>query len=108
LCGDFNFCSTWPEENQNIPPDFRDLWPILHPNEPGWTEDTAINIMRYEMKHSHKQVRFDRVLLFASEPVNNRFVPEFMELVGTEHIPNNGAVWPSDHFGLFTRFVIRS
>jgi hypothetical protein len=106
LCGDFNFCSTWPEENQNIPQDFRDLWPELHPNEPGWTEDTEINVMRFEMKNAHKQVRFDRVLLHEQPTSRCRVIPQFMELVGLDHVPGNEKLWPSDHFGLFTRFSV--
>jgi len=39
LMGDFNFCSTWPEENNTIEQCYTDVWPALHDvkKEPGWT-----------------------------------------------------------------------
>merc|ERR1712130_1001712 len=71
LMGDFNFCSTNEEENKNIPADFMDVWPQVRPNDNGWTEDTHINIMRYNQKQKHKQVRFDRVLLHQGSTPNS-------------------------------------
>ena len=64
LTGDFNFCSC-SEEDQTVAgePGVTDLWPQLEGREPGWTEDTGINEMRFAAKPKHKQVRFDRVLL---------------------------------------------
>ena len=34
LMGDFNFGSNWPE-NTKIKTSYVDLWPYLHPNDPG-------------------------------------------------------------------------
>src|SRR5262249_55146871 len=44
LLGDFNFCSSW-EENRQLPADYLDLWPAVHPDLPGYTEDTQLNTM---------------------------------------------------------------
>lgn len=98
LLGDFNFCSSWPEENANIPPEYRDLWAALRPEEPGYTVDTDINVMRLLQKDKRKAARFDRVLLRSGQP---GWVPRSIELIGTDPIsPQYVNVFPSDHFGL--------
>ncbi|ODT58402.1 hypothetical protein ABS71_18990 [bacterium SCN 62-11] len=58
LLGDFNFCST-SSENGGLPSDFVDLWPALHPNDPGWTLDSQRN----GLLRGSKQARYDRMLL---------------------------------------------
>src|SRR3990167_2040968 len=102
LCGDFNFCSTW-DENENIPNDFIDVWPMLR-EDAGWTEDTDINIMRFLMKNKKKQVRFDRVILYE----NSQYQPVSIDLVGTTPLENEDNIWPSDHFGLISKFTLKS
>lgn len=61
LVGDFNFCST-SAENSQLPSDYTDLWPALHPGEPGWTLDPQANPL---LKGS-RQARYDRMLLRSS------------------------------------------
>ncbi|MGU3501490.1 endonuclease/exonuclease/phosphatase family protein [Mycobacterium sp. C31M] len=96
--GDFNLRDA---ENGIIPADFRDVWPILRPDEPGYTEDTTINLMRYDMDDKHRHVRFDRVLL-----KGERWAPESIELLGREAIaPELPRVFPSDHFGVRATLV---
>ncbi len=70
LTGDFNLCAS-SEENVTVAcePGVVDLWPTLEPG-PGWTEDTAINEMRFAAKPQHKQVRFDRVLIIHPEALD--------------------------------------
>src|SRR3989338_7827798 len=51
LMGDMNLCSTWPENelafSQRPTEQYHlDLWPALHPDLRGYTEDTDINTMR--------------------------------------------------------------
>lgn len=100
IMGDFNFCASWPEENAQIDPAFQDVWGQLRGNEPGYTEDTSINQMRYLIKGKHKQVRFDRVLLKSMEQ-DSGWSASSIELLGTEPISSNYPdVFPSDHFGL--------
>jgi endonuclease/exonuclease/phosphatase family metal-dependent hydrolase len=93
VLGDFNMRDS---ENARIAAPYRDVWPTLRPDDHGFTEDTAINLMRYDMKNKHRQVRFDRVLL-----KGRRWTPARIELLGTEPIaPESPRVFPSDHFGV--------
>ena len=103
LMGDFNFCSSWENENRNIDPRYQDIWAVLRGDEPGYTEDTDINLMRLQQKQKHKKVRFDRILLRSASP---RWQPKSIERLGLEPIaPNRPYVFPSDHFGLVGHLV---
>lgn len=98
MLGDFNIRDS---ENAIIDPDYLDAWPVLRPGEPGYTEDTTINHMRFDMKDKRRHVRFDRVLT-----TGDAWMPESIELLGRE--PISAAlprVFPSDHFGV--RCVLR-
>ena len=97
VLGDFNLCHTSPE-NDNIDPRYLDLWPALRPDEPGWTEDTSVNLMRLAAKGRHKSVRFDRILLRSR---GNYWQPQSIERLGTTPLsPDTPEVFISDHFGL--------
>jgi tyrosyl-DNA phosphodiesterase 2 len=92
VLGDFNMRD---HENRRIVAPYRDVWPLLRPEDPGYTADTSTNLMRLDMKNKPSQNRFDRVL------VKGGWSPTHIELVGTE--PISGAdpnVFPSDHFGV--------
>lgn len=93
LVGDFNFCGSWPED-QILSSRYRDAWPCLHPDDPGYTEDTKINLMRLAAKGKEKQVRFDRVFC------RGALRPIQAKLLGHEPLPDNDKIWPSDHAGL--------
>jgi endonuclease/exonuclease/phosphatase family metal-dependent hydrolase len=98
LVGDFNFCSSWPEENANLDPEFTDLWPALRGREPGYTEDTRVNVMLSNVKPKAKTVRFDRVLLRSA---GGAWRARSIALLGTEPISDEAPdTFPSDHFGL--------
>ena len=98
VLGDFNLRDG---ENGILPADYRDVWPTLRPGEPGYTEDTTINHMRYDMKDKHRHVRFDRVLT-----KGDSWFAESVDLLGREPIsPALPRVFPSDHFGV--RCVLR-
>jgi tyrosyl-DNA phosphodiesterase 2 len=98
LLGDFNFDPVQMPEQARIDPYFRDLWAELRPEEPGFTEDTAINGMLLSHKGREKQVRFDRILLRSPRP---GWLPESVQLIGTSPVtPRRPALFPSDHFGL--------
>lgn len=103
LMGDFNFCSSWEDENRNIDCRYQDMWAVLRGDEPGYTEDTDINLMRLQQKQKHKKVRFDRILLRSAAP---GWQPQSIERLGLAPIlsdcPN---VFPSDHFGLVGHLV---
>jgi len=105
LTGDFNLDPSW-EENQNLDPTYQDVWAVLHPSEPGYTEDTDVNTMRRLQTGKHKQVRFDRILLRSEQP---GWRAESIQMIGTEPIsPDRPEVFPSDHFGLVGTFVWQS
>jgi tyrosyl-DNA phosphodiesterase 2 len=93
LLGDFNFAPNWVEQ-AHISADYLDAWHFLHPDQPGFTEDTSTNLMRLRASGKEKQVRFDRVLC------KGGIKPIRIELVGTTALPGLPEVWPSDHFGL--------
>jgi endonuclease/exonuclease/phosphatase family metal-dependent hydrolase len=98
VLGDFNMRAN---EDHRIVAPFRDIWPALRPDEPGYTEDTSINHMRYDMKNKPRHVRFDRVLVKGSS-----WAPQGIELLGTEAVSKKlPRVFPSDHFGLYCRMT---
>ena len=93
LLGDFNMREA---ENARIAVPYSDVWPALRPDDDGFTEDTAINLMRYDMKDKSRQVRFDRILL-----KGRHWTATDIELLGTEPISDElPRVFPSDHFGV--------
>jgi tyrosyl-DNA phosphodiesterase 2 len=97
LLGDFNFCSM-SEENARIDDRYADLWPLAHPDAPGWTVDGEANGMRQALGKSGKQVRFDRILVRSERGV---FKLMSINLLGADPIsPERPDVYPSDHFGL--------
>ncbi|CAN5240966.1 hypothetical protein BH11ACT6_BH11ACT6_32310 [soil metagenome] len=98
VMGDLNMRDT---EDHLLDPDYRDVWPVLRPGDPGFTEDTSINLMRYDMKDKHRHVRFDRVLV-----KGQAWVPKAIELLGREPIADDlPRVFPSDHFGVLCDFT---
>jgi tyrosyl-DNA phosphodiesterase 2 len=101
LLGDFNMRD---DENHWITAPYCDVWPALRPDEDGFTEDTSINLMRYDMKDKHRHVRFDRVLL-----KGRSWAASEIELLGKEPIAAElPRVFPSDHFGVECRLTRRS
>ena len=96
VLGDFNMRDA---ENSRIREPYCDVWPALRCDEDGYTEDTSINLMRYDMKNKHRHVRFDRVLM-----KGDGWTPVAIELLGTEPVsPEQPRVFPSDHFGVYCR-----
>ncbi len=95
LMGDFNFCSSWIEENGRIPSDYLDVWPAVRSDD-GFTVDTELNEMRGREAQTAKRVRFDRILIRST-----RCSPMRTTLVGTKSIRGEKPkLYPSDHFGL--------
>eukprot|EP01129_Flabellula_baltica_P007272 TRINITY_DN2810_c0_g1_i2.p1 TRINITY_DN2810_c0_g1~~TRINITY_DN2810_c0_g1_i2.p1 ORF type:complete len:113 (-),score=16.83 TRINITY_DN2810_c0_g1_i2:34-372(-) len=87
---------TTPLENdvlQRVIPEYIDIWPHLHPDEPGFTFDSLNN----RMLQQYEEMRYDRMML-----KSNRWEPTLIELIGTEPILEDPIVYPSDHFGLYT------
>jgi tyrosyl-DNA phosphodiesterase 2 len=97
IAGDFNFCSSWPAENDRLDRRYRDLWASLRPGEPGYTQDTAINTMLARAKGEVRQVRIDRILLRSD---TGRWTADSIRLIGEAPIEGDGKLFASDHFGL--------
>ena len=95
FCGDFNFDPSEPEE-EAIDLAYVDLWPRVHPNAPGYTEDTERNVMRLRVRGKHKQVRYDRILARAPG-----WRPTEASLFADQ--PLRGGLFISDHFGVSAR-----
>lgn len=97
LLGDFNFCASW-DENQQLDPAYQDLWPLLHPEQPGFTHSAKSITLPINSSDTATFVRFDRVLLRSQTP---GWRAETIELIGTEPISGTTTpIFPSDHFGL--------
>ncbi|MBA2542656.1 MAG: endonuclease/exonuclease/phosphatase family protein [Deltaproteobacteria bacterium] len=94
LCGDMNFQPEDPVENAALDSGFVDVWPALRPDDAGYTADSQINRMRFELKPTLSRKRIDRVFLHGT-----RWKAAKIELVGTEPIDIDGT-FTSDHFGL--------
>lgn len=97
LVGDMNFRPGAAVEEAALDPSFVDVWPRLHPADPGYTIDTAINTMRLISHGSESQKRIDRVFLRSP-----RWRASSIELVGTTPLPHD-ETFISDHFGLAVR-----
>jgi hypothetical protein len=129
ICGDFNFHldggDDWLEYDE-IKDYFKDSWKEIRKNN-GFTENTDINTMRWNLKFQEKKVRFDGIL-YKSEKI----YPIFCKIVGKKSVPLNKEmtqlfiknfvsddknkikynnkktinIFPSDHFGVIAKFKI--
>lgn len=97
LMGDMNFCASWADENRRIPANYIDIWPRLHPGDPGYTVDTAANPMVHLFTQAPKKVRYDRIFLHSA---NDTWRPESIKRLGTQPVGDDLLIYPSDHFGL--------
>jgi tyrosyl-DNA phosphodiesterase 2 len=93
-CGDLNFAPGDAAETAALDPRFVDVWPALRGDEPGYTVDTDVNTMRYQVKSKPTHKRIDRILLRST-----RWQPRWIELAGTAPFDDEGT-FISDHFGL--------
>jgi exonuclease III len=130
ICGDFNFHldggNEWQEYNE-IKDYFKDSWKDLNKKD-GFTENTDINTMRWNLKFQEKKVRYDGILY-----KSNNIYPFFSKIVGKKSLPLNNKmtqlfiknfisddhkkikynnkktinIFPSDHFGVITKFIIK-
>ena len=134
LVGDFNchldgHYNDWPELREINKMQLNDTWKILRRDEPGFTEDSDINDMRWNQKQMRKIFRYDAI------KYKNGFVPHSIEMIGTtgfnltvdetaKYLKNYNidlnkdniryanpektliSMWPSDHFGLFSKFIV--
>ena len=140
VLGDINFhldgqMQDWPEVNslQKLKHyGFIDSYRSLFPNieaDPGYTEDTQTNLMRYNSKFVEKQFRYDGILSKGLQPIDCKIlgtnqirltVDEIANMIdqfvyvenidkirvakSKENPDGELALWPSDHFGILTEF----
>ena len=140
ILGDVNFhldgqIDQWPEvKNLNKLKEygFIDSYRFLFPNieiNPGFTEDTEQNLMRYNSKFIDKQFRYDGILSKGLTPVDCKIlgtnqiklsideianmidqfvyvenIDKMRVLKNKENPEGNLALWPSDHFGIVSVF----
>jgi len=116
LVGDFNLYPAKGESTDEstalakVLSDHKDVWPLLHPLDKGFTYDSTRNTVIYEKE----QARFDRILL--KTPTSGGWTAKSIKLVGDESIPlssgeslspkSGAAIFASPHFGLLAEFSI--
>lgn len=77
---------------------FEDIWPALHPNDPGYTFDPMRNSLAQRMTLSGQPGRLDRLLL---KSAHNVWKAEQAELFARQPLPGTeGNLFLSDHFAL--------
>eukprot|EP01012_Entosiphon_sulcatum_P061282 TRINITY_DN8672_c0_g1_i2.p1 TRINITY_DN8672_c0_g1~~TRINITY_DN8672_c0_g1_i2.p1 ORF type:complete len:1107 (-),score=196.52 TRINITY_DN8672_c0_g1_i2:345-3638(-) len=112
VLGDFNFGDNEPEQREVDWADFEDVWPAVRPGDPGMSFDLTRNTLAdITSKRTRTPRRLDRVLIRSPA-----LRPLAAELVGTECVvvPGGGPegsdfrLFPSDHFGVFTRLRLLS
>lgn len=133
LCGDFNMHldgnkKEWPEIKGIKELEVSDTWRIAYPDMdeyPGFTEDTSINHMRWNMKFMEKHYRYDGIFLKNSGillsvddcamvglqgfPMDDDMYKEFLRVLSNKSSrgePRSQTYHPSDHFGIMTTFSI--
>jgi tyrosyl-DNA phosphodiesterase 2 len=110
LMGDFNFDSSWKNEEINIDSKFNDCW-FVHKEKNKLNNDERFTM---PANKSFSAWRPDRIL-YKNENVNDNFFLnlDYFEIIGKEHIKQdefenfNNVKTPSDHYGLYALFEIK-
>jgi len=92
LCGDFNFdldgsVEDWPEMEMIHALKtlgFIDTFRLLRPSDPGFTEDTKTNLMRWNQKLIEKQYRYDGVFYRIAPSPRRGWALKESNLIGQE------------------------
>jgi exonuclease III len=142
LCGDFNMdldgdVNDWPEVKNIGDLQMIDTWRKIYPDKkkfPGFTEDTNINHMRWNMKFMEKMYRYDGIFLkthtsnklitvtnsaligrldnleketICGIHMDDEMFDDFTRLLSNRDIkskPRTHTYHPSDHFGVISTF----
>lgn len=102
LVGDMNFPAGDRPEAACLP-GWTDIWGALRPEDPGFTVDTDVNMMRRLMKTGDKRERIDRAFLRG-----DRWQSRRIDRLGTSPLPDDPDdpyLFVSDHFGLCVDLV---
>jgi len=134
LCGDFNFDSTvnfsrpgilvkplphLENDNlQNYMPSFLDVWPSLHPDDPGYTFDSETNECLLFSKHLPERMRYDRMLIKQQQQQQqdkqaaDMWKCTKLDIMGNSKRKNSvvpsafNTITVSDHYGLRAEFIL--
>ena len=90
LVGDFNCdlngdTTSWPELTAFREAKVTDMWRRLRPDDPGYTEDTDVNLMRWNLKFLQKLFRYDGIL-YRNPPDNEILKPLEIKVTGRKPI----------------------
>ena len=136
LCGDFNMHldsnqdidDEWPELKTIQKLKLIDTWRLMYNDKekyPGYTEDTSINHMRWNMKFMEKHYRYDGIFInntslnvtdsilvgLKSYCMDDDMFAEFMKTLSNKSLNNEKyrtkTYHPSDHFGVMTSFELK-
>ncbi len=104
LClGDFNFGDGEQPESKQIPASYQDAWLALRPGQAGYTWNKEKSLMAWRGSFANEDSRrLDRVLMRSSV-----LRPMQVRIIGDQPVPENHAVFPSDHFGLVVDYGLR-
>ncbi len=98
IMGDFNFDHS-REANTLLDAGFTDLWPHLHPGDPGFTFDPTQNGLAALMSQTTRPKRYDRVFVRGKG-----LRPHKARLILNTPLPHPagllGPLFASDHFGI--------
>jgi tyrosyl-DNA phosphodiesterase 2 len=96
LVGDMNFPAD-ADRLENVPlAGWRDAWLVCRPDDPGYTVDSDVNVMRAQSKGvAAQRARLDRAFLHG-----DGWQVRHVERLGTEKIAGSPPAHVSDHFGL--------
>ncbi len=132
VLGDFNChldgdSKNWPEVKELNSLKFTDIWKHLMKNKKGLTEDTKVNLMRWNLKQLEKKYRYDGIKynkylkgihtkMLGTEPFlltkkQSDYYKKIYELNKTKIRYTNKSkiisMWPSDHFGVLGEFELK-
>lgn len=97
LLGDFNYRA---EEDQYLRAmEYKDVWPIVRPDDPGLTYNPSRNSLAELVSESGAMARYDRIFFQSGAMA---LTPQRAWLFGT--VPDKEGKFPSDHFGLSCTF----
>ena len=139
VAGDFNMHLDGPEDEWFELKEIRriglsDSWRDLYTDKPGYTENTSINRMRWNLKFQEKKLRYDGILYKNAKPVKSKIIGKNPILLDKEDTNKMLKYWykktesgepdkrikfspnkikkellelfPSDHFGLISKFKL--
>lgn len=132
VLGDFNChldgdLKNWPEVKELNSLKFTDIWKHLMKNKKGLTEDTKVNLMRWNLKQLEKKYRYDGIKynkhlkgiqtkMLGTEPFlltkkQSDHYKKIYELDKNKIRYTNKSkiisMWPSDHFGVLGEFEFK-